>query len=73
MLSEAAKAPNDGEPYSRSILRADDKVEIMLARWHPRHGCAPHPHGGAGGFVIPVEGSFVERRGFNWDGPQSVF
>jgi ubiquinone/menaquinone biosynthesis C-methylase UbiE len=71
MLSEAAKSPNEGEPYSRSILRTDDTVEIMLARWRPGHGCAPHDHGGAGGFVIPVEGSFVERR-FSWDGPQLV-
>ncbi len=71
LLAEAAKTPNDGEPYSRSILRVDDEVEIMLARWRPGHAAAPHDHGGAGGFVIPVEGSFVERR-FSWDGPQLV-
>jgi ubiquinone/menaquinone biosynthesis C-methylase UbiE len=70
-LAEVAKLPNEGEPYSRSILRADDQVEIMLARWRPGHGCAPHDHGGAGGFVIPVEGTFVERR-FGWDGPRLV-
>ena len=68
-LAEVAKLPNEGEPYSRSILRADDEVEIMLARWRPGHGCAPHDHGGAGGFVIPIEGTFVERR-FGWDGPR---
>lgn len=60
MLSAVAQLPNDGEPYSRSILRVDDEVEIMLARWRSGHGCAPHDHGGAGGFVIPVEGAFVE-------------
>jgi len=70
-LAEEAKLPNEGEPYSRSILRADDEVEIMLARWRPGHGCAPHDHGGAGGFVIPIEGTFVERR-FGWDGPRLV-
>jgi ubiquinone/menaquinone biosynthesis C-methylase UbiE/predicted metal-dependent enzyme (double-stranded beta helix superfamily) len=70
-LAEVAKVPNEGEPYSRSILRADDEVEIMLARWRPGHGCAPHDHGGAGGFVIPVEGTFVERR-FAWDGPRLI-
>ena len=43
----------------------------MLARWRPGHGCAPHDHGGAGGFVIPVEGTFLERR-FSWDGAQLV-
>ena len=70
-LSALALDPNDGEPYSRSILRVDDKVEIMLARWRPGHGCAPHDHGGAGGFVIPVEGTFEEHR-FDWDGPELV-
>ncbi len=71
LLSEMAALPNDGEPYSRSVLRADDEVEVMLARWRPGHSCAPHDHGGAGGFVIPVEGTFVERR-YGWDGPQLV-
>jgi ubiquinone/menaquinone biosynthesis C-methylase UbiE len=70
-LASVAKLPNEGEPYSRSILRADNQVEIMLARWRPGHGCAPHDHGGAGGFVIPLEGTFVERR-YSWDGPQLV-
>lgn len=66
-LSALAGEPGDGEPYSRSILRVDDQVEIMLARWRPGHGCAPHDHGGAGGFVIAVEGDFSERR-FGWAG-----
>ena len=70
-LAAVAQLPNEGEPYSRLILRADDEVEIMLARWRPGHGCAPHDHGGAGGFVIPVEGAFVERR-FGWDGTRLV-
>lgn len=71
MLSLAAAIPGDGEPYSRSILRVDDEVEIMLARWRPGQRCAPHDHGGSGGFVIPVEGTFQERL-FSWDGPQLV-
>src|ERR1700741_3697722 len=70
-LAEVAKLPHEGEPYSRSILRADNEVEIMLARWRPGHGCAAHDHGGAGVFGIPVEGTFVERR-FAWDGPHLV-
>lgn len=71
MLDALALEPNQGEPYSRSILRVDDTVEIMLARWRPGHGCAPHDHGGAGGFVIPVEGTFRERR-FDWEGTDLV-
>jgi ubiquinone/menaquinone biosynthesis C-methylase UbiE len=71
VLSAIARIPGDGEPYSRLILRVDDEVEIMLARWRPRHRCAPHDHGGSGGFVVPVQGAFEERR-FDWDGPQLV-
>ncbi|OBK23213.1 hypothetical protein A5634_05915 [Mycobacterium asiaticum] len=66
LLAGLASDPADGEPYSRSILRVDDQVEIMLARWRPGHSCAPHDHGGSGGFVVAVEGSFHERR-FGWD------
>ncbi|CAM2763347.1 hypothetical protein BST27_00450 [Mycobacterium intermedium] len=69
LLASLALDPKDGEPYSRSILRADDQVEIMLARWRPGHSCAPHDHGGASGFVIAVEGMFHERR-FHWEGTQ---
>ncbi|WP_454791678.1 methyltransferase domain-containing protein [Mycolicibacterium lutetiense] len=69
VLATMATDPNDGEPYSRTILRVDDEVEIMLARWRPGHRCAPHDHGGAGGFVIVLDGRFEERR-FGWDGPR---
>ena len=68
-LDKRATDPNDGEPYSRTILRVDDEVEIMLARWRPGQRCAPHDHGGAGGFVIALDGRFEERR-FDWDGPR---
>ncbi|MFV8049987.1 methyltransferase domain-containing protein [Mycobacterium sp. 48b] len=68
-LAAMAAVPNDGEPYSRTILRVDDEVEIMLARWRPGRRCAPHDHGGAGGFVIVLQGRFEERR-FGWDGPR---
>lgn len=67
-LATMAADPNDGEPYSRTILRVDE-VEIMLARWRPGQRCAPHDHGGAGGFVIVLQGGFEERR-FDWDGPR---
>ena len=68
-LAAMAAHPNDGEPYSRTILRVDDEVEIMLARWRPGQRCAPHDHGGAGGFVIVLQSRFEERR-FDWDGPR---
>lgn len=71
ILSAVARPPRDGEPYSRLILRVDDGIEIMLARWRPGHRCAPHDHGGSGGFVIAVEGAFQERR-FEWEGARLV-
>ncbi|OBK19302.1 methyltransferase domain-containing protein [Mycobacterium asiaticum] len=71
LLAALALEPNDGEPYSRSVLRVDDQVEIMLARWRPGHSCAPHDHGGSGGFVIAVEGDFHERR-FDWSATELV-
>lgn len=71
MLNALALEPNDGEPYSRSVLRVDDNVEIMLARWRPGYSCAPHDHGGSGGFVVAVEGTFTERR-FDWHGADLV-
>ncbi|MBN3457209.1 methyltransferase domain-containing protein [Mycobacterium sp. DSM 3803] len=71
VLDAAAPPPNDGEPYSRTILRVDDDVEIMLARWRPGDRCAPHDHGGAGGFVIVLDGEFDERR-FAWDSAQLI-
>jgi SAM-dependent methyltransferase len=70
-LAAAAPTANPGEPYSRMVLRVDDEVEIMLARWRPGQRCAPHDHGGAGGFVILLEGTFIERR-FDWDGQELV-
>ncbi|ORA11022.1 methyltransferase domain-containing protein [Mycobacterium asiaticum] len=69
LLSALAQDPKDGEPYSRSVLRVDDQVEIMLARWRPESSCAPHDHGGSKGFVIAVEGDFHERR-FDWEETQ---
>lgn len=68
-LSALAADAADGEPYSRSILRVNERVEIMLARWRPGHSCAPHDHGGSGGVVVALEGTFQERR-FGWDGTQ---
>ena len=51
---------------TRNMTRA-----IMLARWRPGDRCAPHDHGGAGGFVIVLDGEFDERR-FAWDSAQLI-
>ena len=55
-LEERAGDPPGSDPYSRLLLHADDDVEVMVARWRPGARCAPHDHGGSGGFVSPSAG-----------------
>ena len=62
---DRAGPPAAGTPYSRVPLHRSDLLEVMAARWAPNARCAPHDHGGASGFVVAVDGTFVERR-FRW-------
>ncbi|MGH7329383.1 MAG: hypothetical protein ACREJX_13635, partial [Polyangiaceae bacterium] len=55
-------APKDDEPYSRTVVRADETCEVMIARWRGTW-CAPHDHGGRRGFVRVVKGR-VEEKSF---------
>lgn len=61
-LDRLAPPPPDGDPYSRTIVHADDRIEVMVARWRPGERCAPHDHGGSSGIVMAVQGTFDERR-----------
>lgn len=70
-LAPLAPLPSKGEPYSRTSLVVRPELEVMLARWSPGARCAPHDHGGGGGFVLPLAGSFVERR-FAWRGAELI-
>jgi predicted metal-dependent enzyme (double-stranded beta helix superfamily) len=48
-----------GDPrnaYGRTVLRAGPEVEVMVARWTPGRGCAPHDHGGSTGVVRVLQG-----------------
>ncbi|HWJ64687.1 MAG TPA: methyltransferase domain-containing protein [Acidimicrobiales bacterium] len=60
-----------GTPYSRQKIYESSDLEVMIANWEPDFRCAPHDHGGSGGFVALLRGSFNERR-FAWDGPRLV-
>lgn len=53
-------APKDGEPYSRTVVRADATCEVMIARWRGTW-CAPHDHGGRRGLVRVVRGRIEEK------------
>ena len=55
-------APKDGEPYSRTVVHADARCEVMIARWRGEW-CAPHDHGGRRGLVRVVKGR-VEEKSF---------
>ena len=48
-LDAAALPLPNGTPYSRRVLHADGRIEVMVARWHPGERCAPHDHGGSQG------------------------
>jgi predicted metal-dependent enzyme (double-stranded beta helix superfamily) len=70
-LDRRAADPPQGQPYSRQALHADDAVEIMVARWAPGAGCAPHDHGGCSGFVVVLSGSLIELD-YTWQGGELV-
>jgi SAM-dependent methyltransferase len=69
--TDLAGPPVPDTPYSRRPLFRRDDLEIMIARWAPGERCAPHDHGGSGGFVVALDGRFEERR-FAWSGDRLV-
>lgn len=52
--------PEDGEPYSRTILHTGPDCEVMVARWRGTWS-APHDHGGRRGLVKVLRGRVEER------------
>ncbi|MFN8016508.1 MAG: methyltransferase domain-containing protein [Acidimicrobiales bacterium] len=71
LLESLAVVPDDGTPYSRLRLHDEPDLEVMLATWAPGVRCAPHDHGGSGGCVTVLRGTFEERR-FGWQGEDLV-
>jgi len=59
--------PLAGEPYGRHLLHRDDRGEVMLAGWPANGRSAPHDHGDAAGFVLVLDGVFVETD-YGFDG-----
>lgn len=57
-------APN---AYSRKVLFQDQRGEILMMRWAKDVFCYPHDHAIAAGYVVLLEGEFVERD-YDFDG-----
>jgi len=55
------------DPYARSVLHHGDRGEVMLAAWRRGGLSAPHDHGLARGFVVILEGQFLETT-YRFDG-----
>lgn len=58
-------------PYLRKTLRRTATSEVALIRWNDALGSAPHDHGDAHGYVLLLEGRFVERR-WSYDGGRLI-
>lgn len=54
-------------PYARRVLHHSDRGEVMLAAWRRGGLSAPHDHGRARGFVVILEGRFIETA-YRFDG-----
>lgn len=59
-LADERVEPTAGAPYGRRPLHSSARGEVLLASWSSGAACAPHDHGEARGYVVVVEGSFVE-------------
>ena len=53
------------EAYSRRVLLADQRGEVLLMAWRADQFCAPHDHASATGFVLLLHGEFEERQ-YQW-------
>lgn len=50
-------------PYGRTVLVAEDGLEVMIAGWSRGRACAPHDHGPGQGAVRVLQGR-ARHRGF---------
>lgn len=53
-----------GHPYSRKVLFANHRLEVMLASWGREFPCAPHDHGGSLSAIKILRGR-THHRGFS--------
>lgn len=68
---------DDAAPYGRTVLAADDGLEVMIAAWTRNRPCAPHDHGPGQGAVRVLQGrarhrGFALREGELVPGPDEV-
>lgn len=54
-------------PYGRTVLVAEDGLEVMIAGWSRGRACAPHDHGPGQGAVRVLQGR-ARHRGFVLEG-----
>lgn len=57
----------DAVPYGRTVLVAEDGLEVMIAGWSRGRACAPHDHGPGQGAVRVLQGR-ARHRGFVLEG-----
>jgi predicted metal-dependent enzyme (double-stranded beta helix superfamily) len=58
---------DEAVPYGRTVLLADDGLEVMIAGWSRGRPCAPHDHGPGQGAVRVLQGR-ARHRGFVLEG-----
>lgn len=51
------KPGNKTYAYGRTVLYADDKVDVVLIEWPPGVQSAPHDHGTSHGMIRVLEGA----------------
>jgi hypothetical protein len=68
-LAALRPSHTSAEPYARSVLHHGAEGEVMLAAWRRGGLSAPHDHGLARGFVVILEGQFLETT-YRFDGSE---
>lgn len=58
---------DEAVPYGRTVLVAEDGLEVMIAGWSRGRACAPHDHGPGQGAVRVLQGR-ARHRGFVLEG-----
>lgn len=54
-----------GEAYHRNVLLTEPGYEVMMATWKKNQDCLPHSHGNSTGYVMMIEGQFIETE-YHW-------
>ncbi len=66
-LSSFRPISTGAHPYARVLLHHSEQGEVMLATWRRGGLSAPHDHGLARGYVVILQGQFIETA-YRFDG-----